>query len=120
MLWVCQGADCGARYAVGLPRCPQCSGTDYAEQGAEDMPKITVHGGASVEAEETVVDTERGPELAPVSEVGEPADEQAEGGEQSSGGNSSAASTETQSSSGGTSGNSRQSTARGAANRSKK
>lgn len=36
-LWVCLG--CSAAYAVGLPRCPQCLGADYHEEGT--MPKIS-------------------------------------------------------------------------------
>lgn len=40
-LWVCLG--CSAAYAVGLPGCPQCRGTDYHEEGT--MPKISkAHG----------------------------------------------------------------------------
>lgn len=45
MLWHCQG--CSTAYAVGLLACPQCGSTDYVEEGSEDMPKITVHGGPS-------------------------------------------------------------------------
>nr|PPQ57143.1 hypothetical protein C5F59_10950 [Streptomyces sp. QL37] len=44
-LWVCRG--CTAAYSVGAPRCPQCSSTDWREEGEDDMPKITVHGGAT-------------------------------------------------------------------------
>jgi hypothetical protein len=47
-LWIC--ADCTAAYSVGAPNCPQCSSTEYVEEGAEEMAKITVHGGASNEA----------------------------------------------------------------------
>lgn len=47
-LLVCTG--CTAAYSVGAPRCPQCNGTEYVEEGAEDMAKITVHGGPSNEA----------------------------------------------------------------------
>lgn len=79
------------------------------------MPKISVHGGASVEADETVVQTDRGPELAPVSDAGAQ-----EGSEPSSDGTSSSASTKAQRSSEGTSGSDRPSPARAAANRSKK
>lgn len=40
-LWVCLG--CSAAYAVGLPGCPQCRGTEYYEEGT--MPKISkAHG----------------------------------------------------------------------------
>jgi hypothetical protein len=35
MLWVCEG--CTARYSVGAPRCPQCGGVEYYEEGS--MPK---------------------------------------------------------------------------------
>lgn len=34
-LWRCTSCTC--TYAVGLPRCPQCSGTEHEEDGA--MPK---------------------------------------------------------------------------------
>jgi predicted ATP-dependent serine protease len=50
-LWEC--AECTAKYAVGLPKCPQCESTvrvNEATQPAEedtDMAKVTVHGGAS-------------------------------------------------------------------------
>jgi hypothetical protein len=44
-LWLC--GRCGTRYAVGLPYCPQCTSTDYREEGSEDVPKITVGGGPS-------------------------------------------------------------------------
>lgn len=45
MLWEC--AECTCRYSVGAPACPQCGSTDHYEEGSEDMPKITVHGGPS-------------------------------------------------------------------------
>lgn len=44
MLWICLG--CTSRYSVDAPRCPECGSTEYVEEG-QDMPKITVHGGAS-------------------------------------------------------------------------
>jgi len=44
-LWICTACTC--RYSVGAPRCPQCDSTQYVEEGAEDMAKITVHGGPS-------------------------------------------------------------------------
>lgn len=47
-LWVCR--SCGCKYAVGLSYCPQCTSTDYEEDG---MAKTTVHGGASNAAAET-------------------------------------------------------------------
>jgi RNA polymerase subunit RPABC4/transcription elongation factor Spt4 len=49
-LLVCKG--CTARYSVGAPKCPQCGSTEYVEEGAEDMAKITVHGGVSNAAAE--------------------------------------------------------------------
>lgn len=48
-LWIC--LDCSAAYAVGQSRCPNCRGTDYIEEGV--MPKITVHGGPSNDADQT-------------------------------------------------------------------
>jgi len=47
-LLVCTG--CTARYSVGAAQCPQCGSTEYVEEGAEDMAKITVHGGPTNEA----------------------------------------------------------------------
>jgi hypothetical protein len=51
-LWEC--AECTTKYAVGLPECPQCGSvirvneiTQKPEEGAEDMAKITLHGGPS-------------------------------------------------------------------------
>lgn len=38
-LWRC--TSCTAAYAVGAPRCPECSGTDYEEDG---VPKIHADG----------------------------------------------------------------------------
>ncbi|MEV7470266.1 hypothetical protein AB0O20_27735 [Streptomyces kronopolitis] len=55
------------------------------------MPKVSVHGGASNAAEETVVEGENGPELVPVTEA--PA-EDTEGSEESSPGSSSETSSE--------------------------
>lgn len=43
-LWRCR--RCGTRFAVGLPYCPHCTGTDV-EEDTGDMAKNTVHGGAS-------------------------------------------------------------------------
>lgn len=43
-------AGCTTLFAVGLPQCPQCRSTDFAEQG-QDMPKITASGGATNAAE---------------------------------------------------------------------
>lgn len=45
MLWHCLA--CTTAYAVGLPACPQCGGTEYVEGGPGEMPKITLHGGPS-------------------------------------------------------------------------
>lgn len=45
-LWVCKG--CTAAYSVGAPCCPQCGGTDYADEEEQNMPKITVAGGPSI------------------------------------------------------------------------
>lgn len=46
-LRVCDG--CSTAYAVGLPVCPHCGGTDHHEEGT--MPKITRHGGPTVAGE---------------------------------------------------------------------
>lgn len=51
-LWLCAG--CSAAYAVGLPACPQCGSTNRSEEGP--MPKITVHGGATNDAEPVAPD----------------------------------------------------------------
>lgn len=48
-LQVCAG--CSAAFAVGLSVCPQCGSTDWSEENP--MPKITVHGGATNDAEPT-------------------------------------------------------------------
>ncbi|MFH9248232.1 hypothetical protein ACH4LK_22725 [Streptomyces lydicus] len=61
------------------------------------MPKVTVHGGPSNAAEETVVEGANGPELVPVTEA--PA-EDAEGSEESSPGSSSETSSEKEPNSG--------------------
>ncbi|MEU0465024.1 hypothetical protein ABZ215_13555 [Amycolatopsis sp. NPDC006131] len=53
MLWICQ--ECTTAYAVGLLACPHCASTNYLEEG-QDMPKITVHGGASNANTETTVE----------------------------------------------------------------
>jgi hypothetical protein len=45
-LLVCTG--CTTRYSVGAVRCPHCGSTEHVEEGQEQMPKITVHGGPSV------------------------------------------------------------------------
>ena len=44
-LWLCRG--CTAAFAVGLPACPQCGGTDHEE---EHMPKISRASGVTYEA----------------------------------------------------------------------
>jgi Zn-finger nucleic acid-binding protein len=43
-LWTCR--RCTTQFAVGLPYCPHCTGTDI-DRGDDGMAKITVHGGAS-------------------------------------------------------------------------
>lgn len=60
-LWVCAG--CTTAYAVGSPCCPHCRSTDHYEEGT--MPKITVHGGPSNDAEPPRYEWvgEAGPEL---------------------------------------------------------
>lgn len=55
-LWQCTG--CTTRYAVGAPRCPWCGSREYVEEGAEDMAKVTVHGGASNAAADGLKDGE--------------------------------------------------------------
>jgi hypothetical protein len=94
-LRVCIGAaGCGTKYAVGLPRCPQCLNTESREDG-ELMPKITRHGGASIAGAAVVggawSDTDSAddwPDVPPATAS------QDEGGEQPSPGNSSSASPE--------------------------
>jgi hypothetical protein len=44
MLWTCR--TCTTQFAVGLPYCPHCTGTDI-DRGDDGMAKITVHGGPS-------------------------------------------------------------------------
>ncbi|MFE2382203.1 hypothetical protein [Streptomyces misionensis] len=85
-VWEC--AECTTTYAVGLPKCPQCGSAirvNDATQPPEeqDMPKITVHGGPSIEGH--VVDPETS-EVTPI----EP-----EGGEDVSAGTNSSTSSET-------------------------
>jgi hypothetical protein len=43
-LWTCR--KCTTQFAVGLPYCPHCTGTDI-DTGDDEMAKITVHGGPS-------------------------------------------------------------------------
>lgn len=94
-------AACTTAFAVGLPCCPHCRSTDFAEQG-QDMPKITVSGGPTNARAEAVLTGgvrmtgEWEPAEAPpiVEDLGEP-DEQAEGSEQPSAGSSSQTSSET-------------------------
>lgn len=57
-LWVCD--QCSTAYAVGLHRCPRCTGSSFHEEG--QMPKISVTGGATNAAI---------PEPAPVEVPGE-------------------------------------------------
>lgn len=51
-LQVCAG--CSAAFAVGLSACPQCGSTDWSEE--TPMPKITIHGGATNDAEAVAPD----------------------------------------------------------------
>lgn len=46
MLYVCE--DCSTVYAPAQ-RCPHCGSSEYYIQGEDDVPKNTVHGGASHE-----------------------------------------------------------------------
>lgn len=113
-LWVCTG--CTSRYSVGAVRCPQCGSTEYVEEGAENMPKITVHGGPSIAGAAVVGgswSSEGDPDVWP-----EPADEEA--GEGSSDGSSSSVSDETPSSEPEPSGTKSPSRARTTGSRSKK
>jgi hypothetical protein len=65
--WACRG--CTAVYSVDASRCPQCGADDHYEEGTEEMPKITLHGGPSnaatddttVEGEGVNVETAGGP-----------------------------------------------------------
>ncbi|MEU9792886.1 hypothetical protein AB0E27_20050 [Streptomyces sparsogenes] len=114
-LLVC--VDCTARFSVGAPRCPQCQSTNYVEEGAEDMPKVTVHGGPSVADGGTVVEGEHGPELVPVTKA---TAEDTEGSEASSPGTSSSTSSEKQQPSDEPSSSGGRSPARTTASRSKK
>ena len=62
-LWVCR--KCGTKFAVGLRSCPACTGVDVYEDGDPieegiDMPKTTVHGGASNATADNTDDTEGG------------------------------------------------------------
>lgn len=63
-LWWCAG--CSAAFAVGLSACPQCGSTSHTEE--EPMPKITVHGGPSNDADPGRAEWigEAGPELLDV------------------------------------------------------
>lgn len=45
MLWRCR--RCGCSFAVGLPHCPQCTGTDVDKDEGDAMPKITKARGAT-------------------------------------------------------------------------
>ena len=112
-LWICTGCTC--RYSVGAARCPQCGESEYVEEGAEDMPKITVHGGASVAGASVVGGSWSNEGDADV--WLEPAEE---GGEESSPGTSSSTSDEKPSSEPEPSEKPTQSRARTTASRSKK
>jgi cell division septation protein DedD len=63
-LWVCTGCTC--RYSVGAARCPECGSTKYVEEGAEDMAKISVHGGATNAAADDEAVEVGGEESSPV------------------------------------------------------
>jgi hypothetical protein len=75
-VWEC--AECTAKYAVGAPECPQCGSKvrineatqpeQPDEQEETSMPKVTVHGGPSIEGAE--VDPDSG-EITPIEEGGE-------------------------------------------------
>ncbi|MFH8336960.1 hypothetical protein [Streptomyces sp. AM6-12] len=85
-LWEC--AECTTTYAVGLPKCPQCGSTIRVNEATQppeeqDMPKVTVHGGPSIEGHEVDPETS---EVTPI----EP-----EEGEDVSAGTSSSTSSET-------------------------
>lgn len=86
--------DCTTKYAVGLPKCPQCRSTNCVEDG-QPMAKITAHGGPSDKTlNEPDAEVGDAPESEPVAaEESQPA---VEGGEESSPGTSSSTSTETQ------------------------
>ncbi len=43
---------CGTKYSVGAPYCPQCTSTDFREEG--EVPKTTVHAGATNDSEDVV------------------------------------------------------------------
>lgn len=83
--WVCAG--CTTTYSVGAPRCPHCGSTEYAEQGAEPMAKITVHEGPSIAGVTASWSEEDAPDVWPA--------QQQEGGEESSPGTASSTSAET-------------------------
>ncbi|MGW4525181.1 SAP domain-containing protein [Amycolatopsis sp. NPDC004378] len=52
-VWIC--GECTAAYAPGMPTCPQCTANDPIKEDEqlakerENMPKTTVHNGASDE-----------------------------------------------------------------------
>lgn len=71
--WQC--AECTAVYSVGAPKCPECGSklrvneaTQPSEEDNEMTPKITAHGGPSVDGFD--VDPESG-ERTPVDEATE-------------------------------------------------
>lgn len=108
-VWEC--AECTAKYSVGAPKCPECGSTVRVNETTQppeeqDMAKITVHGGPSIEGFD--VDPDSG-EVTPV-----------EGGEDVSAGSSSSTSSEKDDSSQQTSEQQTPSPARSAGSRSKK
>lgn len=87
--------SCTTKFAVGLPRCPQCRSTEFVEDGSQ-MAKITRNGGASDATlpDEAEADSAPQPVTEEVPAV-EPEPVNEEGGEGSSPGSSSETSTET-------------------------
>lgn len=49
MLWEC--VECTARRAVDVETCPECGATEYRDDGAQKMPKISKAAGATDEAQ---------------------------------------------------------------------
>lgn len=44
-LWECK--RCSTHFAVGMHKCPQCTGTSVREVGGDDVPKVSKYGGPS-------------------------------------------------------------------------
>ena len=66
-LWVCK--RCSTAYAVGLRMCPQCTSEEVWKE--DEVPKTTVHGGASYKEGEAP--PEEATETAPAAEATAPA-----------------------------------------------